>query len=127
MVPRSSRRVRALLATALVVSLSVLGPSSAGAASVGIGLSCYSNPELTKVTNNTSSTIRIRKIRSTYRPQDFEPITVGRDLAPGKTLTFQSGFRATSNVLTRNFIYTNLAERDGTRVVTSIGIFQRKC
>jgi hypothetical protein len=124
---RSSKGVRASLATALVVALSVLGPNSVGAAGVGVQVSCYTNPERTTITNNTSSSIRIRTIGSTYRPQDFEPIRVARNLAPGKSLTFQSGFRATKNVLTNNFIYSNLAERDATRVVTSVGSFVRKC
>jgi hypothetical protein len=127
MIGRRSSASRAGVVAALVGALSLLGPGSTGAATVNITLSCYSNPELTTVTNTTGSPIEIRTIKSTWEPQDFEPIRVDRRLGPGKSIRFQSGFGATTNVLTRNFIYYDNRELDGVRVVTSIGIFRRAC
>jgi hypothetical protein len=126
MFPGTVRRVG--LAGLVVAASALLGPVSAGAAGpVGITLRCYANPELTIVRNNTGSPIVIRSIKSQYRPQDFEPIEVGRTLGPGKAVTFQSGFGATQNILTKNFIYYDNEELDGTRIVTSVGIFKKRC
>lgn len=120
-------RLRRLFVVAAAGLLAVGLPGSASAASVGIQLSCYSNPERTTIRNNTNKAFTILRIRSTYQPQDFEPFVLNRTLAPGTSVTYQTGQAASRRVLTRNFIYYNNNELDGVRVKTSIGIFIRAC
>jgi hypothetical protein len=122
-----TRRLGILLALALAVPIVSASPTPAqAAAAVKITLSCYSNPEKTTITNNSASSITIKKVGSTYQPYSYEPITVNRSLAPGAKVTFQSGNAATRNVLTRNYIYNNNG-LDGAKVVTSIGSFTKRC
>jgi hypothetical protein len=99
------------------------------AAKVKVSLNCTSNPEKTKVKNNTNRRIKVKKVGSIYRPYSYEPIKVNRALRPGKSITFQSGNSARGrNVLTRNHIYNNdVGKKEGARVATSVGRFNARC
>jgi hypothetical protein len=128
-------RARALAgAFALAVVLTTGGAVASGpdsptvqaAPAIGIRVGCYANPETTRIVNNTGSSIQVRTVGSTYQPYSYEPIWVGKTLAPGKSITYQTGFAAVKNVLKRNYIYNNNG-MDKARVVTSVGTFTKAC
>jgi hypothetical protein len=105
-----------------------LRPAGAATPAVKVSVSCKSTPEVTRVTNNRSKSITIRKVGSIYRPYSYEPIRVNRKLGGGRTITFESGDRANTNKLTGNFIYNNDAGRkEGAKVSTSVGRFSDRC
>lgn len=121
------RRIALALALALAAPMLAGAPPSVGAAAaVKVTLSCYGNPEKTTIKNNSSASITVRKVGSTYQPYSYEPITVNKRLAPGAAVTYQTGHGAVRNVLTRNYIYNNNG-RDGAKVVTTIGTFTKRC
>ncbi|HVM29939.1 MAG TPA: hypothetical protein VM305_04120 [Candidatus Limnocylindrales bacterium] len=123
------RRLAAALGLAALLAGGHLGilPNQVEAAPlVGIRLGCYSNPETTRIKNNTAKTITIYRVGSTYQPYSYEPFTVNKRLLPGTAITYQTGRAATRNVLTRNYIYNDNG-RDGVRVATSIGTFTKSC
>lgn len=96
------------------------------AGGVAVAVRCYSNPETTKITNNTSVSIRVTRVGSTYQPYSYEPFRLNKALAPGQSITYQTGSRATSNALTHNYIYVDSGQ-DGVRVVTSAGTITKRC
>lgn len=51
---------------------------------------------------------------------------MGKTLAPGTAVTYQTGFGAVKNVLKSNYIYNNNG-LDKARVVTSVGTFSKSC
>jgi hypothetical protein len=106
-----------------------IAPRFAEAApAVQVNVNCTSNPERTAVKNNTNSSIKVKKVSSINDPRSNEPFTVNRTLKAGKTITFESGPNARSNVLTRQYIYDNEAgSKEGARVFTSVGRFVDKC
>jgi hypothetical protein len=106
-----------------------LSPQPVEAASkVKVSVSCRSNPETTRVENNTNHRIKVRKVGSIYKPRSNEPFTVNRTLRPNRAITFESGFDANRNVLTRQYIYNNdVGSREGARVSTSEGRFRDRC
>ena len=126
-----------LLASALAIALMMFGSASEqgisvrpaeAASKVRIVARCDGNPEKVQVTNNTRHRIKIGKVGSIYRPYDFEPISVGKRLGGGRTVTFESGPRANGNVLTKNYIFnSDVGSREGARVGTSVGRFVDRC
>jgi len=106
-----------------------ISPQPAQAVSaVKVIVRCEGNPETTHVVNNTSHRIKVRKVGSIYKPRSNEPFTVNRILRRGRAITFESGFDANSNVLTRQYIYNNdVGSREGARVSTSVGRFRDRC
>jgi hypothetical protein len=102
-------------------------PAADAAASVKITLHCYSNPELTKITNNGTVTFRVTKVGSTYQPYAAEPFSVNKTLAPGESVTYQTGRKASGPYkLYGNYIYNDNG-RDGVKVVTTVGTFTKHC
>jgi hypothetical protein len=112
------------------VSQRGIAPRLAEAApAVEVNVNCTSNPETTAITNNTNKPIKVNKVGSIYRPRPgVEPRLVNKTLKPDKTITFESGQKADSNVLTKQYIYENdVGSREGARVFTSVGRFIDKC
>jgi len=99
------------------------------AAKVTVTVNCRSNPETTRVANNTNRSIKVRTVGSINDPRSNEPFVVNRTLKSRKAITFESGPRANgSNVLTKQYIYDNDAgSKEGARVSTSVGRFVDKC
>jgi hypothetical protein len=107
-----------------------IAPRLAEAApAVQVNVNCTSNPETTAVTNNTNKPIKVKKVSSIYKPRPgVEPVPVNRTLKPDKSITFESGQKADSNILTKQYIYENdVGSREGARVFTSVGRFIDKC
>ena len=135
-----SRRLSLVIAAALMLIMIIFatfGPVSErgiaprfaeAAPAVQVNVNCTSNPERTAVKNNTNSSIKVKKVSSINDPRSNEPFTVNRTLKAGKTITFESGPKARSNVLTKAYIYDNDAgSKEGARVSTSEGRFVDKC
>jgi hypothetical protein len=115
------------LAAALLLVPGAGAPSVTAASSVKITLHCYSNPEKTKITNVGTHSFKITKVGSTYQPYSYEPFRVSKTLAPGQSVTYQTGRAARgTNALTRNYIYNDNG-KDGAKVVTSVGTFTKHC
>jgi hypothetical protein len=118
------RRFAALcaLVLALAAPLAVAQPHPAGAASgVSVTVTCRTNPEKVKVTNNTAAQITVTRVGSLYQPRAGEPYAVGVKLNPGRSVTFQTGQAATGNhVLTRQYIFNDsVGSTEGVRVKTT--------
>ncbi len=113
----------ALMATFVVAS----APTAVEAATpaLRVTVNCYSNPERTVVHNNRSKAITIKTVGSIYRPYSNEPFAVYKRLAPGATVTFLSGYGASSSnsrTLTRQYIYNNeVGSSEGARVKDTNG------
>ncbi|MDQ3855299.1 MAG: hypothetical protein M3281_02755 [Chloroflexota bacterium] len=126
-----ARQYLPALLLALVLSFSgfgLRGTATAATPAVAVSLYCYGNPELTRIANTTNTTITIRSLGSIYSPSTLEPISLGRRLEPGQAVWYQTGSRASTNVLTRAFIFDGYAgTTEGVRVVTSAGTFTRLC
>ena len=77
------------------------------------------------VHNNRSKAITIKTVGSIYRPYSNEPISVYKRLAPGATVTFYSGYGASSSnprTLTRQYIFNNeVGSAEGARVKDTAG------
>lgn len=129
-------RLIAVLVFSLMLVLSGLvgvAPSgslrSADAASgVAVKVQCDGNPEVTRVTNNRSSAVKIQSVGSVYKPRSNEPFRMDRRLGAGRTIAFETGYDANSNTLTRQYIYnSDVGNKEGTRVKTSVGSFVDRC
>ncbi len=118
-----------MLAFATATDLKVVSPRPAEAANaVTVSVNCRNNPETTYVANNTGSTIKIKTVGSIYQPRSNEPFRIGFNLRPKKAITFESGYAADFNTLTRQYIYNNdVGTSEGARVSTSIGRFADRC
>jgi hypothetical protein len=106
-----------------------ISPQPVEAASkVNVSVDCRSNPETTRVENNTNHRIKVRKVGSIYKPRSNEPFRVRETLRPGRAVVFESGGDANRNVLTRQYIYNNdVGRKEGARVATSEGRFRDRC
>jgi hypothetical protein len=123
----SLRRIGVALtmATALVGITAGAAVVDAGT-SVRVTVSCNSNPERATITNRGTTTFKVTKVGSTYLPRSGEPYSVNKTLSPGQSVTYQTGYAATTNVLSHQYIYNNDA-RDGARVTTSVGVYTSHC
>jgi hypothetical protein len=93
-----------------------------------VTVNCYSNPELTTISNGGNISISLYSVGSIYQPRSGEPYGVSKTLLPGQKVTYQTGYGAYSNVLTRQYIYNNdVGTLEGARVATSKGIFADRC
>lgn len=110
-------------------SESGLTPRSAeAAAGVKVTVKCSGAPETTRVENNTNRRITVQKVGSIHQPRSNEPFRVNVTLRRGASVTFESGYDANRNTLTRQYIYDNEVGRDeGARVKTSVGRFVDRC
>jgi hypothetical protein len=126
-----------LLASLLALALMMVGSSiergisarpAEAANAVGVTVGCYSNPEITRVKNNTNHHLTIRTVGSIYQPRSNEPFHVSRTLRAGRSVTFESGYDANHNTLTGQYIYNNdVDSKEGARVSTSEGRFADRC
>ncbi len=117
-----------VLALALTTDVRGISPRPAEAAGVNVSVACKSNPEKTRVENNTNHRITVKKVGSIYRPYSEEPFRVNVRLGRGQSVTFESGEDANSRTLTRKYIYNNDAgSKEGARVRTSVGRFVDRC
>ena len=100
----------------------------AAAAPVTVTLNCATNPETTRIRNNDPSrAVVVRSVGSLYQPRSDEPFAVGRTLAPGAGVTFESSAAADANVLSWRYIYSDGVHAEGARVVTSAGTVSASC
>jgi hypothetical protein len=89
---------------------------------------CDGNPEKVIVENNTRHRIKVKRVRSIYRPYDFEPKTFNKILSRGRQATFESGPAANQNVIVKQYIFnSDVDTREGARVATSKGRFEDRC
>jgi hypothetical protein len=117
-----------VLALALTTDVRGISPRPAEAAGVNVSVDCKSNPEKTRVENNTNHRITVKKLGSIHQPRSNEPFRVNVALGRGQSVTFESGYDANSRTLTRQYIYDNEAGRkEGARVRTSVGGFVDRC
>jgi hypothetical protein len=127
----------AAVVRSLMLLLALMGPFSTpglsphpaeAAAAVKVDVSCRSDPEKTRVENNTNHRITIRTVGSIYKPRSNEPFRVDVRLRPDSAITFESGSDANRHVLTHLFIYNNdVGSKEGARVRTSEGRFIDRC
>jgi len=119
--------ISAGLAAALFVLPVAGSPAVAASSPVKITLACYSNPEKTTIKNVSTHSLTVKTVGSTYKPYSFEPFTVNKVLAAGKSVTYQTGSKAKgANELSHDYIYNNNGS-DGARVTTSAGTFTKHC
>jgi hypothetical protein len=97
-------------------------PAQARPPALTVTVACKATPEVTRVENNRSRRITIKKVGSIYQPRSNEPFTVNRRLRANRTIRFESGSGADRNVLTRQYIYNNdVGSKEGARVTTGAG------
>jgi lipoprotein-anchoring transpeptidase ErfK/SrfK len=96
---------------------------------VKITLSCWGNPETTRIDNNGTDKITIISVRSLQDQGPNEPYVVNRSLGAGKTVIYRSGPGATTGtVLTTNNLYVGtLSPNEGVHLETSIGPIEANC
>ena len=125
-----------MLAMMMFVSFTPLSERGIGTSlaeavpTVKVTVHCDSNPEKTRVMNNTNRIITIKTVGSIYRPYTYEPFVVNRKLRPHRAITFQSGSKAKGrNELTTAYIYNSdvVGTKEGARVRTSVGTSIDKC
>jgi lipoprotein-anchoring transpeptidase ErfK/SrfK len=96
---------------------------------IAVTINCTSDPEKIRVTNNGYRAIQVVSIGTLYSPTSKEPFTLNYTINPKKTQIWYAGDGATGDrVLTKSFILTNsVYDREGVRVVTSVGTITVKC
>ena len=96
-----------------------------------VTLSCTTDPESIRVTNNGAGWITLKGIATYIDPTADEPFAImpRRVLKPGQTAIYQSGTGAKyGTILTKDFIFTNSAyEKDGVRISTDVGKLYKAC
>lgn len=106
-------------------------PAEAATPAITVTTGCTTNPETTRVKNNRSVAITVRTVGSIYQPRSNEPFYVNRRIAAGGSVTFKSGYAASSTsalTLTRQYIYeNNVGTSEGAKVATSVGTFYDRC
>ena len=112
----------ALFALLLVASL-----SSAQTGTILVTVSCTSTPESTTVTNNTTMGITVQSVGSIFQPRAEEPFPRNDQLAPGQSITYESGATASLNRLTDQEIFISSVAEEGVRVQTSAGTVEALC
>ena len=129
-----SRILLTLVGVVAITSLSTIAaqPTEASTPVLSVHVYCYSNPERVVVHNNRSYAVTIRSVGSRYQPYSNEPIPVGYRLGAGKTVTFYSGYGASSTnprTLTRRYIFSNtVGSTEGARVTRSNGtVYGDRC
>jgi len=128
-----------LLACLLALALTMAGPTSEGGISprpaeaatpaITVTVACKATPETTRVKNNRNTSITIKTVGSIHEPRSNEPFLKNRTLRAGGVVTFESGYDANRNVLTRQYIYDNyVGSNEGARVTTKSGArFMDRC
>jgi lipoprotein-anchoring transpeptidase ErfK/SrfK len=96
---------------------------------LSITLSCRTNAETIRVTNNGSGYILLKTIATNVDPLPSEPFHVDTLLKPGRTAIYQAGAGAKyGTILTKSYIFTNSAwDNEGVRMSTSVGKAYASC
>lgn len=99
------------------------------AADLVIKLSCYANPEQTRIDNIGAYPITIYEIRPRSNLQNQPVYTVNRTLGAGRTVIYRSDTAATSGtVLTTDELYSNTSWTiGGVTLRTSVGFVTQDC
>jgi hypothetical protein len=90
---------------------------------VSVELDCDASPETTRVTNNTSDPITVNEIN----PTSAEPIPRDDEIAPGDSITYQSGTDARGRFDVGGELYDDDDEDAQVRLSTSGGDFDGFC
>ena len=122
------RAVLAALAFATLLGPSLATPVQGSTAALSVTAYCYSNPERVVIHNNRTYAITIRSVGSLYQPRSNEPFYVYYRLYAGRTVTFYSGYAASSTssrTLTRQYIFNNtVGSIEGVKVVATTGYYR---
>jgi hypothetical protein len=103
-------------------------PSAADSSKVKIELDCAASPETSKITNRSDDDIKIESVGSLFDRTNKEPYNVNETLKKGKSITLESGPDARGgDVLTKQELYDDTANKEGAKVNTSIGTFKERC
>jgi hypothetical protein len=125
-VARSIALAAALALCALIAPAASM-PTAQAASAVKITLRCYSNPEKTTIKNIGTVSFKIQKVGSTYQPYSAEPFSVNKTLAPGQSVTYQTGYGASGPTRLYGLYIYNDNGQDGARVKTTVGTFTKHC
>ena len=97
-------------------------PVQARPPALTVTVACKATTETTRVKNNRNTSITIKTVGSIHEPRSNEPFLKNRSLRPGGAVTFESGYDANQNVLTRQYIYDNyVGSNEGAKVTTKAG------
>lgn len=122
---RKTASIAAVLALVAGLATATAAPALATTPALSVTAYCYSNPERVVVHNNRTYAITIKSVGSLYRPRSNEPFYKYVKIYPGKTVTFYSGYAASSTnsrTLTRQYIFANnVGSTEGARVVATTG------
>jgi hypothetical protein len=123
--PRRLASLVTLLALAAGLATGTAGSAIATTPALSVTAYCYSNPERVVIHNNRTYAITIKTVGSLYQPRSGEPYAVYVKLYGGHSVTFYSGYGASSTssrTLTRQYIFNNnVGSTEGARVVTTGG------
>lgn len=94
-----------------------------------VTLSCWGDPERTRIDNTGDAEITIISITSLADPTGDEPHEVNRRLGAGRTVIYRSGPGATSgSILTTDNLYVGtLSPNEGVHIETSVGAVEADC
>lgn len=94
-----------------------------------VSISCNTSPERITIKNIGQGTVTLASLRTWYQPIAAEPFSLGVQLAPNQTITYQAGTGASANVLTsQNILNQNAGTAEGVTVTVSTGkTFSRAC
>jgi hypothetical protein len=123
-----------VVGVAAVVVASLEGTTRAQQSeTVTLTISCRAVPETTTIRNDTSSTIVVQSILSTWEPglrpgvTPTELFVVNHALPSGETVTFFSGLGSSPPVLSQQSIYDDAQPLEGAAVGTNIRALSVSC
>ena len=117
----------------VIAAIALAAPDQSTPASsppIVVTVACQGRPELTTIRNTSPMPVALRTLSSLYRPYDgVEPFALDVTLAPGQTVTYQTGSGASgAGRLYGQPIYNDEeATAEGVRVETSVGTFVQTC
>ncbi len=124
-----------LLATLLVVTGAFAFFRGSAAAqqdpsgSITLAVACSTVPESTTISNNTDAALDLSQftLASIDDPQQEQIFPLTGILAPGASISFQSGAGASGSVLTTAYIYDNENASEGATLTTPFGVLTVLC
>lgn len=117
----------ALLVGALTGFIAI-GSAGAQTGSIALTIQCRTTPERTTITNNTDQALNLSgyRLTSLVLPRGEEPLALSGTVAPGGSLTFETGGGAGQG-LTGAPIYNNDDPNEGARLTTPFGALTVLC
>jgi hypothetical protein len=126
------------LLLALVASMGAARDARAITGSITLTVDCYSKPERTTITNDTDETLdlgytslgqgfRLFHLSHSGRTGPKEPFYLFGQVAPGASITFETGPGATMNVLSHDELYDDQATDEGAFFITRWGDLSVPC